>query len=40
MQSKQQKKGGTRAGAPKKLEKETVSPIYLVTKDNVDQHNW
>jgi len=24
----------------KKLEKETVSPIYLVTKDNVDQHNW
>lgn len=24
----------------KKLEKETVSPIYLVTKNNVDQHNW
>lgn len=24
----------------KKLDKETVSPIYLVTKDNVDQYNW
>lgn len=24
----------------KKIQKETVSPIFLVTKDNVDQHNW
>lgn len=24
----------------KKIEKETVSPIFLVTKDNVDEHNW
>ncbi|MDY4510030.1 substrate-binding domain-containing protein [Streptococcus hyovaginalis] len=24
----------------KKVEKETVSPIFLVTKDNVDEHNW
>lgn len=24
----------------KKVEKQTVSPIFLVTKDNVDEHNW
>ncbi|MGT2933058.1 substrate-binding domain-containing protein [Streptococcus catagoni] len=24
----------------KKVKKETVSPIYLVTKDNVDKYNW
>ncbi|MGQ7563878.1 substrate-binding domain-containing protein [Streptococcus suis] len=24
----------------KEVEKETVSPIYLVTKDNVDEYNW
>lgn len=24
----------------KKVDKETVSPIFLVTKDNVDEHNW
>ncbi|CRH93972.1 Uncharacterised protein [Chlamydia trachomatis] len=24
----------------KKVEKITVSPIHLVTKDNVDQYNW
>ncbi|HGI3520503.1 TPA: D-ribose ABC transporter substrate-binding protein, partial [Streptococcus agalactiae] len=24
----------------KKVEKETISPIYLVTKDNVEKYNW
>lgn len=24
----------------KKIDKETVSPIFLVTKENVDEHNW
>lgn len=24
----------------KKVEEQTVSPIFLVTKDNVDEHNW